>query len=188
MFNHLDVGGYLIWRLYPQQKTFIDGRTFSEDVFIEFDKVLGASGRSLSGLPEWRSVLNRYGIELVVTYSINRHQGKVFPLISALLEDDEWQLIYLDRNSLIFIRDIPVNRELIGRFRKPKNMVYDQIILEAMDKVSVSQNPALYITIAEAFSMKKMFQEAAIAYRQAITLDPHNNVAIARLRALGETQ
>jgi hypothetical protein len=188
MFNHLDVGGYLVWRLYPQQKTFIDGRTFSEEVFIEFDKVLGASGRSLSGLPEWRSVLDRYGIELVVTFSINRHQGKVFPLISALIEDDEWQLIYLDRNSLIFMRDVPANRELIGRFRKPKNMVYDQIILEAMDKVSVSQNPALHITIAEAFSMKKMFQEAAIAYRQAIMLDPHNDVAIAGLRALGETQ
>lgn len=184
MFNYYDWGGYLIWRLYPEQKVFIDTRGLREDVFIQFDKIIRASRPAYFGLPEWKDTLNTYGIDLIVTFSVNLYHGEVFPIITALMKDDEWQLIYLDGNSLIFMRDLPKNREMIERFKKPKDRIYDQIILEAMGKLSLSKSATLYITMGDAFIEKQMYQSAIGAYTKAMKLDPRNKVAIERLREL----
>jgi hypothetical protein len=185
MFNHLDVGGYLIWRLYPQQKTFIDNRTLSEDTFVLFNRIMGASRKSVNGLPEWKAIVNDYGIELIITFSVNRREGEIFPLIPALMSDEEWQLIYLDGNFLIFVRDLPGNREVIERFRKPKDRIYDQIILETMERLRVSREPTLLVTMGDAFLGKEMVQEAVGAYGEAMRLDPRNKAAMRKLSMLG---
>ena len=33
IFNTYEYGGYLIWRLWPEQRVFIDGRSLSESLF-----------------------------------------------------------------------------------------------------------------------------------------------------------
>ncbi|MCX6628811.1 MAG: hypothetical protein NTW28_14415, partial [Candidatus Solibacter sp.] len=39
MFNTYEYGGYLIWRLWPGQRTFIDGRALSESVFQDYARI-----------------------------------------------------------------------------------------------------------------------------------------------------
>jgi hypothetical protein len=39
MFNEYGFGGYLIWRLYPDKKVFIDGRALEPDVYKEYQVV-----------------------------------------------------------------------------------------------------------------------------------------------------
>jgi len=54
MFNFFDIGGFLDWQLYPQALTFIDGRTYNQEVFMEHQVVTGA-------MPGWEKVLEKYG-------------------------------------------------------------------------------------------------------------------------------
>ncbi|MBP2687579.1 MAG: hypothetical protein H6Q81_2484 [Deltaproteobacteria bacterium] len=42
MFNFFDIGGFLDWQLYPQALTYIDGRTYNQEVFMDHQVVTGA--------------------------------------------------------------------------------------------------------------------------------------------------
>jgi len=61
IFNHYDWGGYLIWRLYPSIRVFIDGRAdlYGQPLFNEF-----ADTYQLKG--SWRQPLERWGIGTVL--------------------------------------------------------------------------------------------------------------------------
>jgi hypothetical protein len=61
IFNHYDWGGYLIWKLYPTTRVFIDGRAdlYGPDLLHEF-----ADAYQLKG--PWRQVLQRWNVRTVV--------------------------------------------------------------------------------------------------------------------------
>ena len=40
IFNSYEYGGYLIWALWPEQRTFIDGRALNEAVYRDYVKIL----------------------------------------------------------------------------------------------------------------------------------------------------
>jgi len=44
MLNMYEQGGYLIWRLWPQERVFIDGRGLGETVFEDYNRILYNAG------------------------------------------------------------------------------------------------------------------------------------------------
>ncbi|MGB9739395.1 MAG: hypothetical protein C0184_04815 [Chloroflexus aggregans] len=56
MFHHQDFGDYIIWRLWPQQYTFIDGRVhlFSLDVVHDYLNAIASR--------EWERIMDKYQI------------------------------------------------------------------------------------------------------------------------------
>src|ERR1017187_5577668 len=58
MFNTYEYGGYLIWRLWPAQRTFIDGRALTESVFQDYTRIL-YNHDSSDGMPSGEDLLNR---------------------------------------------------------------------------------------------------------------------------------
>ena len=85
MFNFFDIGGFLDWQLYPQALTFIDGRTYNQEVFIEHQVVTGA-------MPGWERVLEKYGINYIVLKSMDS-SGMILPIIPKSLptiRDGRW--------------------------------------------------------------------------------------------------
>ncbi|HMC60754.1 MAG TPA: hypothetical protein VKJ01_16310, partial [Candidatus Solibacter sp.] len=46
MFNSWEKGGYLLWRLWPEQRVFIDGRTLNESVFRDYQRMVQYAGGS----------------------------------------------------------------------------------------------------------------------------------------------
>ena len=40
MFNNYETGGYLVWRLWPMQRDFIDPRGLSEDAYADYRRIL----------------------------------------------------------------------------------------------------------------------------------------------------
>jgi hypothetical protein len=44
VFNTYEQGGYLIWRLWPQERVFIDGRGLSETAFGDYNRILYNAG------------------------------------------------------------------------------------------------------------------------------------------------
>jgi hypothetical protein len=93
MYNLYHWGGYLIWRLYPDQKVFIDGRA---DVYGE---VLIDQYLQVYQLREgWEEPLDAYGVKLVII-------DKGSSLSTVLNATPEWEQRYADEKAAIFVRE-----------------------------------------------------------------------------------
>jgi hypothetical protein len=90
MYNDFGWGGYLIYRLYPQQRVFIDGRVdvYRGAVFEDFITVQNVG-------VGWRDILIRYGVNLVVI-----QRGS--PLDYALAHEPGWHVGYHDDLAVIY--------------------------------------------------------------------------------------
>jgi hypothetical protein len=107
LFNTYEQGGYLIWRLAPEQRVFIDGRALSESVNRDYRQILDNNGSDADRVAGPRAdLLNRYGVQVVVMNAMDYVSGALYPLALALAnpESSDWQLAYEDRQDLIFVR------------------------------------------------------------------------------------
>src|SRR6185312_12950887 len=89
-------GDYLIYRMYPSTKVFIDGRSdFYGDKFGE--EYL----RLLDVQTGWDKTLDRYGIDTVVV-------SPKLALSSTLKVSRDWRVVFDDHYSVVFRRNHPV--------------------------------------------------------------------------------
>ena len=83
-------GGYLIYRLYPKAKVFIDGRSDFYGSAFEMKYLDLVSARY-----DWEKNLTHYGAETVVVPADA-------PLATALKENRRWRVVYDDKVAIIF--------------------------------------------------------------------------------------
>jgi len=107
MFNTYEFGGYLLWRLWPQQRTFIDGRALSESVFLDYARIL--YNHDESGGKSAQELLDQYGIQAIVMNTFEYAGGLVYLLAPALSDPQqtEWKLVYSDPVAVVFMRHPP---------------------------------------------------------------------------------
>jgi hypothetical protein len=92
LYNEYHWGGYLVWKLYPDYRVFIDGRA---DVYGDqfFDEFMSTH----AGEPNWKTSLDKYKVQTVM----------IMPdaaLASLLREDQRWQKVFEDQQAVIFTR------------------------------------------------------------------------------------
>ncbi|HEX3878902.1 MAG TPA: hypothetical protein VHW24_18070 [Bryobacteraceae bacterium] len=122
MFNTYELGGYLMWRLYPEERVFIDGRALSESVFGDYARIL-YNHSSSDGLPSGPEVLDRYNIQTIVMNTFEYAEGLVYNLAPSLWDQDsKWKLVYNDPQALIFMREPPPGVQPI-----PNNTVFSHM-------------------------------------------------------------
>jgi hypothetical protein len=188
MFNPLDWGGYLMWYLFPDYKVFIDGRGLREDVVVQASKIMAAVKNDVGGMPEWKTYLEHYDVSLIVTYSVEHFSGRLIPLIPALLNDPQWNLIYADEISLIFAKENPENIDIIRRFYLPKEWIWNEVISEARLKsrgfFSRQVQANFLITMGDAYLSTKNYEYAKASYLQAWQTDPDNQMVRSRMQFL----
>jgi hypothetical protein len=98
MFNDIRYGGYLIWRLYPQKKVFIDTRLVirSPQFFAEY--LMLCDDPAL-----FPQVARKFNVTQVILPSA------IFPLyfklIKWLYQSDKWHLHYTDGSSVLFLKN-----------------------------------------------------------------------------------
>jgi len=91
LYNSYGWGGYLIWRLYPEYKIFIDGRAdLYGDFIYEYIKVSRIE-------PEVLETLEKYEISIIF---IPREQA----LNVFLRESPYWEVKYQDDTAVIYVR------------------------------------------------------------------------------------
>lgn len=100
MLNEFVYGGYLLWAM-PEHPVFLDGRA---DVF-EWTGVLAEFGSWATLQSDPNALLDKYGIQfcLMMPQSPMAH---ILPLMH------NWKAVYSDRNSVIFVRNSPLNPNL----------------------------------------------------------------------------
>jgi hypothetical protein len=108
MFNTYEYGGYLMWRLFPQQRVFIDGRALSESVFQDYARIL-YNHDSSDGLPGGEQLLDSRGIDVIVMNTFEPSGGTIYLLAPALADPNQhrFTLVYHDARALIFLRHPP---------------------------------------------------------------------------------
>jgi hypothetical protein len=139
LFNTYEYGGYLMWRLWPQQRVFIDGRALNESVYRDYLQMLGSSGSSAADSRQARhQLLARYGIGVIVCNAFEYTTGTLYPMVLALADpaEIEWQLVYRDPQALVFVRHPPPRLPPLD-----KSAVADH--LEAECRLHVEKDPEL---------------------------------------------
>jgi hypothetical protein len=161
MFNFFDIGGFLDWQLYPQALTFIDGRTYNQEVFMEHQEVTGAA-------PGWEKVLAKYGINYVVLKSMDS-SGMILPIVPALANDPNWALVFSDGLFVIFVRNSPDMREYIKAHEIPKGVLPRHVIQEAKHYTYLGVSPVIaYQTMANMYLLMGDRQEAIQSLRRGL--------------------
>lgn len=92
LFNAYDFGGYLIWRLYPRYRVYIDGRTdlYGHTFLDNFIQVYQVNA-------DPRPALDRDGIRTVLVEPRSN-------LASFLRTQNDWKRVYEDPFAVIFSR------------------------------------------------------------------------------------
>jgi hypothetical protein len=161
MFNFFDIGGFLDWQLYPQALTFIDGRTYNQDVFMEHQVVTGA-------MPGWEKVLEKYGINYIVLKAMDS-SGMILPIVPVLANTPNWALVFSDGLFLVFVRNAPELREYIRAHEIPKGVLPQHIIREAYHYMFLGVSPIVaYQTMANMYLMLGDRQEAIRSLRRGL--------------------
>ncbi|MFB3826366.1 MAG: hypothetical protein ACE15B_06335 [Bryobacteraceae bacterium] len=85
-------GDYLIYRLYPRQRVFFDGRSdfYGPALGRQYQSLMSATG-------PWESVFERYAFQ----FALLPHD---WPLQAVLARDPRWRLVYRDRTAALFAR------------------------------------------------------------------------------------
>jgi hypothetical protein len=106
IFNTYEYGGYLIWRLWPNERVFIDGRSLSESVFQDYSRILFNLDDNAG--PTARELVDRYGIQTIVMNTFEHREGYVYWLAPALADQPaEWKLVYSDPAAIVLMRQPP---------------------------------------------------------------------------------
>jgi hypothetical protein len=92
----IEYGGYLIWKLGPQHKVFIDGRA---DMY-EYTGVLQDYMHISLLQRDALSLLGKYGIRSCLI-------GRKSPLATLLSASPDWKQEYADNLSVLFVRSHP---------------------------------------------------------------------------------
>ena len=161
MFNFFDIGGFLDWQLYPQALTFIDGRTYNQEVFTEHQVVTGAA-------PGWEKVLEKYGINYIVLKSMDS-SGMILPIVPVLANAPDWALVFSDGLFVVFVRNAPELRGYIKAHEIPKGILPRHIIREAYHYTFLGVSPVVaYQTMANMYLMLGDRQEAIQSLRRGL--------------------
>ena len=89
MFNLYEWGGYLIDRLYPDERVFIDGRAdLHGDLVPEYQDIARGKG--------WQEAFERYGIDVALI-------PPQFPLVDAL-KSAGWRVGYEDADQVVLVK------------------------------------------------------------------------------------
>jgi hypothetical protein len=103
MFNTYGFGGYLIYRLNPTHKVFIDGRAdmYGDAFFKEYLQITRLQ-------PGWKNTFDQYKIDYVI---MERSE----PLCQFLQANNEFKLIYDDQYNSVLVRNSLPSSSLIKK-------------------------------------------------------------------------
>ena len=92
LFNSYNWGGYLIWRLFPQYRVYIDGRAdvYGDAFILDYLSIYNAK-------PGWEDKLNTQDIQTVLVESDA-------PLAGVLSQSPAWHVSFKDRQNTIFVK------------------------------------------------------------------------------------
>ena len=119
IFNNYDIGGYLIFYLFPRERVFVDNRpeaytvSFFKDVYIPMQEKEEI----------WKREQARFGFNVIYFYRLDLTPWAQ-PFLIRRLSDPEWAPVFVDDFTLILLKRNSLNQDLIRRFELPKHIFH----------------------------------------------------------------
>jgi tetratricopeptide (TPR) repeat protein len=139
IFNNYDLGGALIFWLYPGERVFVDNRpeAYSVEFFGQIYKPMQEDEA------KWKELSARFNINLIY-FSHTDGTPWARKFLAARLHDDNWPLIYFDDYTVIMITDGDNNKFLIE-----KNKINNDKFVFRLEELLKSANDKERVYLAE---------------------------------------
>jgi hypothetical protein len=117
IFNNYDIGGMMIFALWPQEKVFVDNRpetypaSFFSDIYIPMQQKTSV----------WQSELQKENFNVIYFQRLDMTPWAQQFLVTRV-SDPAWAPVYVDARTIIFLRRNTQNAETIKKFELPKSM------------------------------------------------------------------
>lgn len=114
IFNNYDIGGYLIFHLFPRYRVFVDNRP--EAYSVGFFKVVYIPMQESAAV--WERISEQYKFNVIFFY---RHDATPWaqPFLIERIQDSNWVPVFVDDYVLILVRNVEENSEVIAKYALP---------------------------------------------------------------------
>ena len=184
ILNEYDWGGYLIWRLFPKRRVFIDGRclVYGDEGYLEWERIYMCQ-------PGWEEAAAKRNVQCMILRHRRppRPDGTPMPLPFT---SPNWRTVYWDDDSVVLLKQTPAHKRLIAehnwtltnpavaasllarRLRVPE--------IEAQLARKIAADPACaraHENLALCYLARNDFAAAAAALQSAVRLRPKRAAA-----------
>lgn len=117
IFNNYDIGGYLIFRMYPEEKVFVDNRpeAYPADFFEQTYKPMQSNSQ------KFKEISEIYKFNLIYFYRYDLTEWAQKFLVDRI-SDPDWIPVYVDEATILFVKNDPKNKSVIDNYRLPKEL------------------------------------------------------------------
>jgi hypothetical protein len=156
VFNNFNIGGYLAYRIYPE-KVYVDNRpeAYPASFFTKIYTPMQINPNVFI------SEDNRYKFNSLVIEHWDQ-TGNKSVLLSYLVRDPKFSLVYLDPYMLVMLRNSKQNSALIKRFKKS----------DLLAGINFKKNPAILVKYLFFFEKTGMKDKAEAVFKRLKILDP----------------
>ncbi len=111
MFNNFDIGGYLIYRLYPQYQVFVDNRPeaypadFLQKIYIPMQ----------NEEEKWQEINGKYNFNFIFFVHTDITPWAI-SFLKRISQSKNWQLVFLDDYVIIFLKKNEANKALMEKY------------------------------------------------------------------------
>ncbi|MFH1473028.1 MAG: hypothetical protein ABIF06_01260 [bacterium] len=117
IFSNYDIGGYLIYHLFPTERVFVDNRpeaysvSFFQDTYVPMQE----------NLEIWREKSEEYNFNTIWFY---RHDLTPWAqkFLLRMVDDSLWAPVYVDNYTIIFLKRNEKNFSFINKFELPRSL------------------------------------------------------------------
>lgn len=116
IFNNFDIGSFLIFKLYPDYQVFVDGRPeaypadFFKNTYIPMQEKP----------TKWEEIDKKYNFNFIL-FSHTDITPWTTAFLQTIFKNKNWQLVFLDDYSIIFLKQNEQNKALIEKHALDKN-------------------------------------------------------------------
>lgn len=115
IFNNYDIGGYLIYHLFPREKVFVDNRpeaypaSFFQEIYIPMQEDEGV----------WKEQDKKYNFN-VIFFSHRDYTPWGQNFLINRVNDNNWAPAFADQYAIIFLKRNELNKNIIEEYEIPK--------------------------------------------------------------------
>ena len=111
IYNNYDIGGYLIYYLFPREKVYVDNRPEAyPSSFFTDEYVPGQDNES-----KWQELLKKYNFN-VIFFSYKDITPWGIKFINNRINDKDWAPVFLDKDIVILLKRNIQYKQLIDQF------------------------------------------------------------------------
>ncbi len=117
IFNNYDIGGYLIFHLFPHRRVFVDNRPEAYSAKF-FDEIYKPMQKSES---KWHEIDSQVNFN-VIYFMRHDMTEDAQPFLIRRISDPDWAPVFVDNWNIILLKRNKQNKSTIDKYELPQEM------------------------------------------------------------------